>query len=76
MTTLSKTVALALILELYEFDGDLTDTRENIEAPFEQLSLEGQLIITDLKHIGITNREEVDKLAEELNKTLQNKWNK
>ena len=63
MNTLPKLVLLALILEAYEF-GDLEDTRENIEAPYTQLSEEGYFIVKELHRIGITTTDKVDKFFE------------
>ena len=55
------TVALALISELYELGG-LDDTRENIEAPSNQLNLEGRFIQQCLHYTGIKTEEQVREL--------------
>lgn len=60
---LSKFTLIALILEAHEF-GDLEDTRENIEAPPQHLSLEGQFIVQDLHENGIATTNQVDEFYE------------
>lgn len=58
----SRSVLLALFIEHYEF-GALEDTRENIEASLSSLTLEGRLIVVELKEKGIDTSEKVDKLS-------------
>lgn len=52
-----------LLAEIFEF-GHLEDTRENIEAPIDQLNEEGKFIAKSLHAMGITTREQVDQLCE------------
>ena len=56
--------ALAICSLIYEAEanGDLTDTRENIETPSEELTLEGQFIVKALNKTGIKTGDQVDML--------------
>lgn len=58
--SIPKMLINALIDEIYEFDGYLEDTRENIEAPLDQLTPEGQYIIKGLHEQGIKTQSQLD----------------
>ena len=64
--TLPKSATFLLINELYEFNGHLEDTRENMNTPIEQLDMDGWITVVGLQSIGITTPEEVDQFAEKL----------
>lgn len=57
-----------------EANGELVDLRENIQAPLDQLSKNGQLMVTVFRSIGVKTPGDVDLLEDlwHLNPTIIN----
>lgn len=59
---LHNMILAQLILEMAEF-GELEDTRENIEAPIDQIYESHRPILTELHKLGIHTTDDVDQLS-------------
>ena len=64
--------AMVLLCLEWEFNSELVDLRENIEAPLEQLSKAGQLEVTVFRSLGIKTRNDVDLIEDLFDKAPDN----